>query len=233
MRTTRSIATLLLACLAVLAPAGSAQAADVSKYWIYYSAADGEWAGYDEGFGSSVPEDGSVEGYRYGASTDIPAHITPRADLSEVTFDAVCGDVEAKDGQKRVAVVVDFGVEADAPEGAEVPAPYADCAQVPAKATGYQVLDAVADLRVEQSEWGPSLCGIDSYPASGPCFATVKQASPDDEGAVDVEIRSASAESDTDTADEEDSNAPLLIGAGVVVALLAAGGALLARRNRS
>lgn len=233
MRTTRSLATLLLGCLAVLVPAASAQAADVSRYWIYYSATDGAWTGHNEGFGSTVPEDGSVEGYRYGASTDIPAHITPRADLSEVTFDAVCGDVEAEEGQKRVAVVVDFGVEADAPEGAEPPAPYADCAQVPEKATGYQVLDAVADLRVEQSEWGPSLCGIDSYPASGPCFATVEQASPDDQGAADVEIRSTSAEGGADATEGEDSKAPLLIGAGLVVALLAAGGALLARRNRS
>lgn len=238
MRTTRSLATLLtafvVAGLGVLGSAGSAQAEEVTRFWIYYSAVDGEWQGSEKGIGATVPQDGTVEGYRYGGSTEFPAHIAPRADLSEVTFDAVCGDIEAQEGQKRVAVVVDFGAEADAPEGAEVPAPYADCAQVPEKATGYQVLDAVADVRVEQSSFGPSLCGIDGYPGAGPCFTSAQTVSPDDEGPADVEIRTAGAEGE-DAADDsdDDSNAPMLIGAGVVVLLLAAGGVLLARRNRA
>jgi len=235
MRTTRSLATLMLACLAVLLPVSPAHAEDVTRFWIYYTAVDGEWQGSDKGVGATVPKDGSVEGYRYGGSTAFPAHIAPRADLSEVTFDAVCGDVEPQDGRKRVAVVVDFGAEADAPEGTEVPQPYADCAQVAEKATGYQVLDSVADVRVEQTDFGPSVCDIDSYPAAGGCFTAAKTASPDDEGPVDVEIRGASAEGDggSDAADEDDSSAPMLIGAGAVVVLLAAGGLLLARRNRS
>ena len=87
-----------------------------------------------------------------------------------MTFDAVCVDTPAVDGQKRVAVIIDFGVEADA-EGQEIPAPKAACAQVPTEANGLQVLEAVAEIRTE-NHGGPLLCAIDGYPGEELCRTT-------------------------------------------------------------
>ena len=142
------------------------------------------------------------------------------------------GDVAAVDSQKRVAVLVDFGVEADAREGEQPPAPYAACAQVPSNATGMQVLDAVADVRSETSDFGPALCGIDGYPAAGDCFTSTSQASPADEGFVDFAVVGEDEPAE-EGEDDEDSNLPLLLGAAALVVVLAGGGVFLARRNAS
>lgn len=223
---------LFLAGFTLVGTAGSASAADdPARFWMYYSVVDDEFVAYlDKGVGATNPADGSVEAFRYGTSTEFPPHIAPRADVAEVSFEEVCGHVDAKDGQKRVAVVIDFGVEQDAAGGQEPPAPYAACAQVARKATGLQVLDAVAEVRSENSDFGPSLCAIDGYPASGPCFGSGPEASPDDGEPVAFAIEGVDKESDDE---DDDSNVPLLVGAGAVVVLLGAGGVLLARRNKA
>lgn len=236
----RSIRTLLTAALALFlagftlaGTSTSASAADdPARYWMYFSVVDDEFVAYlDKGVGATKPADGSVEAFRYGTSTEFPPHVAPRADVAEVSFEEVCGHVDAKDGQKRVAVVIDFGVEQDAAEGDEPPAPYAACAQVATKATGLQVLDSVAEVRSENTDFGPSLCAIDGYPASGPCFGSGSEVSPDDGDPVAFAIEGVDKESDDE--DEDDGNLPLLLGAGAVVVLLGAGGVLLARRNRT
>ena len=51
------------------------------------------------------PKDGDIEGYRYAAPANFDKPNLPRADLTEVTFDAVCGDKSAEAGEKRVAVL--------------------------------------------------------------------------------------------------------------------------------
>ena len=238
----RSIRTLLATSLALflagftlVGTASSASAVsaadDPARYWMYFSVIDDEFTAYlDKGVGATKPADGTVEAFRYGTSTDFPPHIAPRADVASVSFDEVCGHVDAKDGQKRVAVVIDFGVEQDAADGDEPPAPYAACAQVATKATGLQVLDAAAEVRSENSDFGPSLCAIDGYPASGPCFGSGPEVSPADGEPVAFAIEGVDKESDDD---EDDSNLPLLLGAGAVVVLLGAGGVLLARRNKA
>jgi LPXTG-motif cell wall-anchored protein len=230
---TSRLLSLLIAGLALAGTTGSARAAEVFRFWMYSSVVDGEVKIYDKGPGVTNPADGSVEAYRYGGSVDFPPHVNPRADLDELTFEAICGEIEPVDGQKRVAVLVDFGVEEDAPDGQEPPAPFADCAQVPMDATGLQTLDAVADVRTEKSSAGPSLCGIDGYPAAGPCFATATAPSPDDAEPLDFTIRSAAGDDAADETGGEDSNMPLLLGVGAAVVAIAAGGLLLSRRNKS
>ncbi|KRF11408.1 hypothetical protein ASG90_16790 [Nocardioides sp. Soil797] len=245
MRSLRStIATtvsLFLAGLVIAVTPTSAHAADVYRYWAYFSATDGAFVAQEVGPSSSNPKDGSIEGYRYAAPADFNNPNVPRADLSTVTFDSVCGDKEAEADQKRVAVLIDYGVEADAAKGAEVPTPEALCAVVDKQATGLQTLQAVApDLRTEKSSYGPSLCGISGYPATGCSSDTAEKGTPADEGTV--EFRTASSDSgdtsasdvsEADSDDSDDSNLPvLLIVAGVIVLLLA-GGLILARRNRS
>lgn len=229
MRTTRSLATLLgsllLAGFAVLGTAGSASAEDYYRYWAYFTVTDGEFDYQEtESPGTYVPEDGSIEGYRYVASGLAMKH-APRADLSEVTFEAICDDVEPVEGEKRVAVVIDFGAEQDAPEGKDVPEPLGLCAQVPADAVGMAVLNDVAEANVVQG----ALQDINGYPGTGEAFPQVDAASPADAGPVAFDLGEDASSSE----DDEDGNLPLLIGAGVVVVLLAGGGVALARRNRS
>ena len=82
MHTTRSLAAMLLTLLAagfgVVGAAAPAQAAPVSKFWMYFHVEGGEYVGYDEGVGATNPADGSIEAFRYGASEDFPPHIAPR-----------------------------------------------------------------------------------------------------------------------------------------------------------
>jgi hypothetical protein len=228
---------LLLALLTVLVSgvlAGPAQAADGFRYWNYFHLQDGSWAFSQVGPGDYQPEDGAVEGYRYGTSTTAEG-IAPRADLAALTFERVCAHAQADSDQKRVAVLIDYGTAADA-EGADVPDPRAACAVVPDNASGRQVLASVADLRAEKG----LTCAVDGYPATG-CGEPVADVPaqqkeepvaftlPADSTGADG---SGSATSSADSASDEGAPWSLLALGGVVV-VVAAGGVLLARRNKA
>lgn len=169
----RTLVSLLVSVLAaaglVVTASGPASAEEGYRYWNYSHLQGEEWTFADTGPGDFTPEDGAVEGWRYGTST-VSQGIFPRADLSEVTFDAVCEGAEAGADEKRVAVLVDFGTTDDA-EGAEVPEPVADCAVVPADANGTQVLGSVVAVRQADG----MICALDGYPAQG-CGVPVKDA---------------------------------------------------------
>jgi hypothetical protein len=213
--------------------AGSASAEDGYRYWNYSHLEGDSFAFAQTGPGEHNPKDGDVEGWRYGTST-VSQGIFPRADLDEVSFDSVCGETEAAAGEKRVAVVVDYGTEADAGEdgGTEVPEPRAACAVVPEAASGQQVLDAVADVRGKQA----MICAVDGYPASG-CGAPVADAQvAADEQPVAFEVPSADEPAEqaatSSSADDSGDNTLLLVGIGVVVLVLLGAGIPLYRRGR-
>lgn len=220
--------SLLLPALVLAGTTTSAQAKDDPyAYWLYFSVEGGKFSYQDVGPGTYVPEDGDVEGYRY-ASALFPPTQEPRADLTEVNFDTVCADTAAEDGKKRVAVLIDYGIDGDAPSGdADAPDPVAECAVVPTAATGLQTLQSVADVRTDKNS---GVCGIDAYPSGGDCFAAADAVSAEDSGPVDFTILGADEASDDDG---DDSNLPLLLGVGAAVVVLGGGGLLLARRNRS
>lgn len=231
----RSRLALLLSLLVVGLGAGlgavgiatPAQAADDAyAYWLYYTVKDGEFS-YQENKGpaSYVPEDGSVEAYRFAAAVFPPTQ-EPRADLSQVDFETACGGASADEGEKRVAVLIDYGLQADAPGDDQAPAPKATCAVVPEDATGLQVLGAVTETRVGDKS---SLCAIDGYPSTG-CFEPAAQASPEDGEPVTFEVVGPGAPKDA--VETSDDNDVLLIGgAAVVVVVLGVGGFLLSRRR--
>lgn len=226
-----SLLSLVLAALVVLGTAGTAAADSSFQYWSYYQVKDGAFTYAPKGTGDVVPADGSIEGHRWSA-TPMGKTNAPRADLTELTFDSICAEAEAGAGEKRVAVIVDFGLEQDALGGDETPEPFADCAVVPEKATGLQVLDAVADVRTQASSMGTSLCAIDGYPSTSCADQSSDVASPADE-VVAIEVRSADSAGGAAAEDEDDSNLPVLLGVGAAVVALGAGGALMARRNRA
>jgi hypothetical protein len=218
----------LLAVSALIAGAGTANAADGYRYWNYFHLKNGAWAFATQGVGAYTPHDGAVEGLRFGTSTAAQG-ITPRANLSKVTFAAVCPD-PAPAGQKRVALVIDYGTTADA-DGANVPAPAARCAVVPADATTLQALGKVADVRAEKA----MLCGIDGYPTQG-CGVPVKNATvPKHEQTVAFSVPGSDKQG-TGNAATSSGGSNLtgpLVGAGVVVVLLGGGALALNRRRQA
>lgn len=225
------LSSLLVAGFLVTGLAGAAQAADGYRYWNYFHLQGRSWAFSQVGAGDYQPKDGGVEAYRFGTSAS-PDGLPPRADLSTVNFDAICGADEADADQKRVAVVLDYGTEADA-DGATPPAPRAECAVVAAGADGQQVIQAVADVRVEKG----LTCALDGYPAAG-CGEPVPDAkAATEEQAVAFELPAADpGSSQSQAASEEDSDSGLLwplLGVAVVVVVIAGGALALTRRNRT
>lgn len=237
-----ALASLLLASpvaiATVLGTAGPARAAEIYRYWAYFHVQDGAFVASTKGVGEFRPRDGAVEAFRYAAPADFENPNLPRADLSTLTFEAICTDEDtAGEGQKRVAVIVDYGVAEDA-EGAQVPANSAACAVVPRDATALQVLDSVADTRSENG----LLCAIGGHPAEG-CAGLAEEATPADDGPVEFTIAGAArpeteataddaTTSSEDGAEDDGSNLPLLLGVGGAVVAIGAGGAWLSRRNR-
>jgi hypothetical protein len=242
-RKTAALLALLFAVAGGLVAASPAHAeGDIYRYWTYFQVTNGKFVTSAKGPGEAVPADGSVEAYRYAAPADFAKPNLPRADLEELTFDTICEHVEAEDGKKRVAVIIDYGVAEDADGAAEPPAPTAACAQADEKATGLQVLTEVAKTRAEKG----LLCAIEGYPAKD-CSTLVKTATPAD-GPDPIEFELAGHEGDdhedggaatdnssdeSDKSEDEGSNVPLLAAIGVVIVAIIAGGLVLSRRNKT
>ena len=223
--------TALLSALAVLAGASPSYAEDGFRYWNYSHLNGDTFEFAQTGPGDFTPKDGDVEGWRFGTST-VSTGIEPRADLAEVNFDSVCGDTEAPPGDKRVAVLVDYGVEADA-DGAEVPDPQAECAVVPENANGQQTLESVVEVRSEKT----LVCALNGYPAQG-CGDPVGDAQVEvDEATVAFALPAAEESEDAGqpaAAEESDEGglSPALIAVLVLIAVLAVVAVPLYRRNR-
>ncbi|WP_374986883.1 SCO2322 family protein [Streptomyces fradiae] len=150
---------------AVPAAAGTAHAAGY-RYWSFWEGgADGKsatWAYATQGPATLRPADGAVNGYRFAVSTDSADADRPR---HAPDFAAICAGTPAAPGTKRVALVVDFGVPADAPAGEAPPGPRTACARVAPDATAAEALAAVAaPLRYNSQAL---LCGISGYPRQG------------------------------------------------------------------
>ena len=158
----RAILTALAVAVAVVVPSAvlpaSSQAA-AYRYWSYWLGAEGGWTFANVGPAFRSPEDGTLEGWRFSVSGVQGNHAPSFA----ADFEAVCGDTAPEEGRKRVAVVVDPGVPADAPEGEQPPGAWAMCVVAEPRATGYDVLRAAATVRAERG----LICGIGGYPARG------------------------------------------------------------------
>ncbi|GAA1674608.1 SCO2322 family protein [Streptomyces yatensis] len=166
-------ARLLLPALALLLPvlvlfgmfgAAPAQAADGYRYWSFWQRGGdgGSWSYATQGPSSARPGDGDMIGFRFAVSEDSNDATRPRG---MADFAAVCADTPTTEGTKRVAVVLDFGTAADAPDRRTPPAPRTECARVGEDATAGEALAAVAKpLRYNSAAL---LCAIAGYPESG------------------------------------------------------------------
>jgi len=227
---TRLSGALLLGLLAaaVLLPAGAADAA-AYRYWGYYQLSGTTWQFATTGPDQTNPADGSVEGWRFAVGTEEVTRF-PRA---TPTFTDICGDTKVKAGDKRVAVVIDYGRAADAADSTKPPTPVGKCAVVASAATGLEVLSKVAAVRTDKG----LICGIDDFPASG-CGDAVPTVSAEAKAAdTPVTLKLAdhsekvSGTFTKDSAKDDDSHTGTYVGIGVAV-LAAAAVALAALRRR-
>lgn len=230
---TSKVARFLLAAFSVIAAtgllAGNAAAETAYRYWSYWQAAGSTWAYASEGSGTRVPNDGDVEGWRFGIAGD-PEDINPRP---MPDFQAICGSVAPQEDTKRVAVVIDFGESGQAPDGEQPPMAITDCVAAEPSATGYQILTRLADVRTDAG----FICGINGYPSSE-CAALVEvpdvsapSASPTatPQTPTDTDATASTAQA-APTASPSQSGTPLITAA--VISVLAVLGFGLWRRSR-
>ncbi|MEU6536767.1 SCO2322 family protein [Streptomyces sp. NPDC047000] len=164
----RAAAALVLAVLLSGLAAGQAAHATGYRYWSFWEREDGHggngasWVYATQGPATARPSDGAVEGFRFAVSADSADASRPRGTAG---FTAVCAHTPARDGTKRVALVIDFGTASDAPAGEAPPAARTACARVSPDATAADALAAVAKpLRYDTDAL---LCAISGYPRRG------------------------------------------------------------------
>lgn len=217
------VAVLFTGALLAVLCAAPAQAAGY-RYWSFWEQDAGSWAYATEGPSTARPDDGSVHGFRFSVSADAQDAAKPRG---EADFAKICADTPARDGSKRIALVLDFGTSADAPDGETPPERRTACARTEQDATGAEALAAVAKpLRYDSSAM---LCAIHGYPKSG-CGESVSGSGTS--GASDAP--ESSAPSAPSAVDNDGSGGPsvgLIAGVAAVV-VLGAAGLWQARRRR-
>ncbi|MER7577274.1 SCO2322 family protein [Streptomyces sp. NPDC126514] len=168
---TRRACALLMAALALWAAAPSAQAAGY-RYWSFWDRDGSAWTYATQGPSTTVPSDGDVQGFRFTVSEDSADAATPRG---TATFGAICARTPARDGEKRVALVLDFGTKAESPSDETPPKLRTACARVGEDATTADALASVAKpLRYDSNAL---LCAIAGYPSAG-CGEKVAKSAP-------------------------------------------------------
>ncbi|MGW4447049.1 SCO2322 family protein [Streptomyces sp. NPDC004682] len=214
MSVVRRAATLLVAVLLPLAGATEAHATGY-RYWSFWDRSGDRWTYATQGPSTTRPEDGDVQGFRFAVSEDSADATRPRGTAD---FATLCARTPAKQGTKRVALVIDFGTPADAPSGEKPPPVRTACARVAPDATSAEALAATAKpLRYDTNAL---LCAISGYPHQG-CGEQVATGG------------KAPARHDKPAA--KDSGGPSLglpVGAGVI-AVLAGAAVWQARRRRN
>ncbi|WP_149549696.1 SCO2322 family protein [Streptomyces marokkonensis] len=208
----RATVLFLAALLPLLAGAGQAQAVGY-RYWSFWEHSGTAWTYATQGPSTARPSDGDVQGFRFSVSEDSADAAKPRGTSD---FGTVCAKTPAKDGEKRVALVIDFGTPADAPSGETPPVGRTACARVPEDATTAEALASVAKpLRYDTNAL---LCAISGYPEKG-CGEQVSS-----------EKAPASAEEKSSSTDSGGPSVGLIAGIAAV-ALLAAAATWQARRR--
>ena len=229
--------TLISATLAAVALAAPAHAA-AYRYWSYWQGDSGTWVAAQTGPGDYAVVDGDVQGWRFSITTDMPA----QAPDNDPDFAALCPDLDAAgatSGELRVAVVIDAGFVADAPDGETPPADVVSCVTVPEGSTGNQALAAAGAV----NEDGGLVCAINGYPADecgaevtdpdAAAAATAAEAEEPNPAVVAAATTTdeASAEAVTTTESSSSSWVGFLLGAVVIGALIAAAFIIPKRRR--
>ena len=222
-------ATLVAALLASLALASPAHAT-AFRYWSYWQGASGQWEAAQTGPADHVLVDQDVQGWRFAISTEA---VTQMPDNGP-DFSALCPDLAATGaaaGQVRVAVVIDSGFVADAPEGQTPPADVVSCVTVAEGSTGSQALAAAASV----TEQDGLVCSVNGYPTDE-CGSTVSDgdAAAAASAAAGEQPNPAVVAAGSTTGDEASEGTPVafIAGAAILAALLAGAWLIPAARRR-
>lgn len=198
-----------------------AQATDGYRYWSFWERDGSSWSYATQGPSTLRPEDGDVLGFRFAAGEGTEDATAPR---EPADFASVC-ESAAEKGDKRVAIGIDFGTAADAPDGQTPPPARTVCARLGSGDTAADALASVAKpLRYDS---GAMLCGIGGYPEKG-CGEQVSG-----ERGAEGRDRSARGGGAAEDAGSGGLPASVRVGAGIaLIAALAAGAHWQARRRR-
>lgn len=214
----------VVSVLFALAPAATADSG--YRYWSFWERTGSSWTYATQGAATTRPDDGAVQGFRFSVSQDSQDASKPRGNAD---FAATCAQTPAKDGAKRIALVLDFGTAKDAPSGEAPPAPRTVCAQVATDATSAEALADVAEpLRYNSAAL---LCAIAGYPKAGCAEQVSGDSSATAPSPAASDSASASATSKGSDQGGGGPSAGLIVGAAAVLALGAAA-VWQARRRR-
>ncbi|MFE6171802.1 SCO2322 family protein [Streptomyces sp. NPDC056464] len=217
----RALAPLLAALVLVTGAAQAAQATGY-RYWSFWERDSGTWTYATQGPSLARPSDRDVQGFRFAVSADSKDAAQPRG---AAEFAVICARTPAQDGEKRVALVIDFGSAADAASGETPPDRRTACARVAPDATTAEALAAVAKpLRYDTNAL---LCAIAGYPQKG-CGEQVSDT--DRPAPTDEESRQTATDNKSDSADGPSLG---LVTGIAVVAVLGAAAVWQARRRRA
>lgn len=138
------------------------------RYWTYWHGSGDSWTYAQTGPGGSVPADGDVEGWRFAVSRGIDGEGAHPRESPATAFAEICADVAAGSDNKRVAVVLDFGDERDAPAGQTPPARRSACVVTVRNASGARILEQVTTPVTDHG----LVCAIDGFPV-GECAPAI------------------------------------------------------------
>lgn len=228
------IITLLTAGLATLALAAPAQAA-AYRYWSYWQGDTGTWVAAPTGPGDYTLVDTDVQGWRFAITTDMPSRPPDNAPV----FADLCPNLVAAGAtadQVRVAVVIDAGYAADAPEGQTAPGDVVSCVTVAQGSTGNQALAAAGSVTDDNG----LVCSINGYPEAecgtevpDAVAAEAATAAEGEQPNPAVVAAGTTADTTTSTADPgSNSRAGFALGA-LILALLLGAAYWIPRRRRA
>lgn len=153
----RSGLALLLLALGTAAPG---HAATGFRYWNFWVVDSGAWVLPQEVTQERELDDFAVDGWHFGVWGDDGG----RPPRSVAAFSSLCPNLvtgSAPAGKVRVAVVIDPGTNADAPDAESPPAIRTSCLLLPRGATSQDALERAATSLRSQSG---TVCAINGYP---------------------------------------------------------------------
>lgn len=113
-----------------------------------------------EGPATTVPKDGTVEGWNYTFFAE--GIVDPSGPTGAPNFTSLCSQTPTADGKKRIGFVIEYGNSAIYPEGDTAPEASSGCVSVDVNATGLDVLKSAAKIRFDKNGL---VCGLNGFPS--------------------------------------------------------------------
>lgn len=224
-------AAAIIAAVVMSVVASPSATAAAYRYWTYWQAPQGTWTFATAGPATTVPADGSVEGWRFAVTS--AAGTASDAPRPAASFAGICADTPSVAGSKRVALVLDFGDPSAAPEGEQPPATLTQCVVADADATGYAILRSTVHVRTDDVGL---ICALADYPARG-CAELVDESASAQMASGGTSSATAAggapADASSITADDTSPSPLPTIAAVAIIAAIAVAAIAVARRRRA